>query len=297
MTLLGKTTLTSTFWVGSRLGTLKPSVRSVVSVNRPITLLPPYNKPSSTADTERGPAVSCHPLFLALFAEIVLNTRKVEGGDPPQELFAGIPTAQVASELTNRFLSSLHNRAMELWVTELSPTPRFDEQAALTLDTERHHHNGRAGWEQLVRFSFVERLPDGFYCLHKTMRDALRARIQSETAQELHKWFANYWTGREEQTIAWYHQWVLDPAGALEEWVALHKAALKGRRISKVRALLTGWSGIGLDDADRRMMGGALSARTHRRLGVTLWETPVAPLAPALTDAIEHFESALRVYT
>lgn len=90
---------------------------------------------------------------------------------------------------------------------------------------------------------------------------------------------------------------MLDPAGALEEWVALHKAALKGRRISKVRALLTGGAGIGLDDADRRMVGGALWARTHRRLGVTLWETPVAPLAPALTDAIEHFESALRVYT
>ncbi len=94
--------------------------------------------------------VQVHPLYLALCAEIVLNTRQQEGQDPPPELFRGIPTQQVASQLADRFLKSLHHRAMELWIEELSLTPRFDETYALTLDTERQHHNGRGGWEVLL---------------------------------------------------------------------------------------------------------------------------------------------------
>jgi hypothetical protein len=132
-------------------------------------------------DTEPGPVVSCHPLYLALCAEIVLNTRQNEGVDPKPDVFRGIPSQQVASELTTRFLRSLHNRAMELWVTELSLTPRFDQAAALALDNERLHQNGRAGWELLTRFSFVEALPDGFYRLHKTMAEVLRQRIPARS--------------------------------------------------------------------------------------------------------------------
>jgi hypothetical protein len=48
-------------------------------------------------DTEPGPVVSCHPLYLALCAEIVLNTRQNEGVDPKPDVFRGIPSQQVAS--------------------------------------------------------------------------------------------------------------------------------------------------------------------------------------------------------
>ncbi len=72
---------------------------------------PPPEQPTSPlqqaiikcCDTEPESEVSCHPLYLALCAEIVLNTRKAEGRDPAPETFMGIPTPRVASELATRF--------------------------------------------------------------------------------------------------------------------------------------------------------------------------------------------------
>jgi tetratricopeptide (TPR) repeat protein len=248
-------------------------------------------------DTEPGPVVSCHPLYLALCAEIVLNTRQNEGVDPKPDVFRGIPSQQVTRELANRFLKSLHNRAMELWVTELSLTPRFDQAAALALDNERLHHNGRAGWELLTRFSFVEALPDGFYRLHKTMAEVLRQRIPPDQASAIHKWFHGYWSGRELPSLVWFHRWQLEPSQALAEWEKAHETALKERRIGEARALLEWWQDIELDEGERRRVGDQLWAEAHCVLGVALWRTPVAPRAAALLTAIEHLQSALRDYT
>ncbi len=265
---------------------------------------PPDNQPTplqqaiiECCDTEPGPDISCHPLYLALCAEIVLNERQNSGVDPKPETFRSIPSEQVASELANRFLKSLHNRAMELWVTELSLTPRFDETAALALDSERKHHNGRAGWELLTRFSFVEPLPDGFYRLHKTMAEVLQARLAPDQAQTLHEWFASHWSRREQLALAWFHRWRLNPEAALNEWQKAHKSALKERRISEARALLEWWQEIALDEAERKRIGDELWADAHHALGYALRETPIAPCAPALTAAIEHYQHALRVYT
>jgi tetratricopeptide (TPR) repeat protein len=248
-------------------------------------------------DTEPGPVVSCHPLYLALCAEIVLNTRQNEGVDPKPDVFRGIPSQQVASELATRFLRSLHNRAMELWVTELSLTPRFDQAAALALDNERLHQNGRAGWELLTRFSFVEALPDGFYRLHKTMAEVLRQRIPPDQASAIHEWFHGYWSGRELPSLVWFHRWQLEPSQALAEWEKAHETALKERRISEARAMLEQWQEVALDEAERRRVGDQLWAEAHCVLGVALWRTPVAPRAAALLTAIEHLQSALRDYT
>jgi tetratricopeptide (TPR) repeat protein len=248
-------------------------------------------------DTEPGPVVSCHLLYLALCAEIVLNTRQNEGVDPKPDVFRGIPSQQVASELATRFLRSLHNRAMELWVTELSLTPRFDQAAALALDNERLHQNGRAGWELLTRFSFVEALPDGFYRLHKTMAEVLRQRIPPNQASEIHEWFHGYWSGRELPSLVWFHRWQLEPSQALAEWEKALETALKERRIGEARALIEWWQDIELDEAERRRVGDQLWAEAHCVLGVALWRTPVAPRAAALLTAIEHLQSALRDYT
>jgi tetratricopeptide (TPR) repeat protein len=248
-------------------------------------------------DTEPGPVVSCHPLYLALCAEIVLNTRQNEGVDPKPDVFRGIPSQQVASELANRFLKSLHNRAMELWVTELSLTPRFDETAALTLDTERQHQNGRAGWELLTHFSFVEALPNGFYRIHKTMAETLQELILPDQATTLHEWFHRHWSRREQPALAWFHRWRLNPKEALEEWREAHESALRERRISEARAMLEHWQEVALDEGERRRVGDQLWAEAHCVLGVALWRTPVAPRAPALSTAIEHFQFALQVYT
>jgi tetratricopeptide (TPR) repeat protein len=248
-------------------------------------------------DTEPGPVVSCHPLYLALCAEIVLNTRQNEGVDPKPDVFRGIPSQQVASELATRFLRSLHNRAMELWVTELSLTPRFDQAAALALDNKRRHHNGRAGWELLTRFSFVEALPDGFYRLHKTMAEVLRQRIPPDQASAIHKWFHGYWSGRELPSLVWFHRWQLEPSQALAEWEKAHETALKERRIGEARALLEWWQDIELDEGERKRLSDELWAKAHFGRGVALVKTPVVSRASVLLTAIEHFQSALRVYT
>jgi tetratricopeptide (TPR) repeat protein len=248
-------------------------------------------------DTEPGPTISCHSLYLALCAEIVLNTRQNEGVDPKPDVFRGIPSQQVASELANRFLKSLHNRAMELWVTELSLTPRFDQAAALALDNKRRHHNGRAGWELLTRFSFVEALPDGFYRLHKTMAEVLRQRIPPNQASAIHEWFHGYWSGRELPSLMWFHRWQLEPSQALAEWEKAHETALKEWRIGEARALLEWWQDIELDEGERKRLGDELWAKAHFGLGVALVKTPVVSRASALLTAIEHFQSALRVYT
>ncbi len=182
-------------------------------------------------------------------------------------------------------------------MTELSLTPRFDETAALALDAERNYLNGRAGWEQLTRFSFIERQPDGFYRLHKTMRDALRVRVAGDTAQTVHQWFHEHWTKRREPALAWFHLWTLDPAGALDTWSAKYDTALKELRVAEARMLLTWWTDIALDDTDRRVMGDELWARTHWTLGSALRRLPFGVLAQALTIAIEHYQAALQVYT
>jgi tetratricopeptide (TPR) repeat protein len=248
-------------------------------------------------DTEPGPVVSCHPLYLALCAEIVLNTRQNEGVDPKPDVFRGIPSQQVASELATRFLRSLHNRAMELWVTELSLTPRFDQAAALALDNKSLHHNGRAGWELLTRFSFVEALPDGFYRLHKTMAEVLRQRIPPDQASAIHEWFHGYWSGRELPSLVWFHRWQLEPSQALAEWEKALETALKERRIGEARALLEWWQDIELDEGERKRLSDELWAKAHFGRGVALVKTPVVSRASVLLTAIEHFQSALRVYT
>jgi tetratricopeptide (TPR) repeat protein len=251
--------------------------------------------------TERE--VRCHPFSLALCADIVVNTRRTEGADPPPGLFAGIPTEKVARELADRFLKSLHSEETELWVEELSLTPRFDEQAALALRGGIDRHSALAGWRQLMRFSFVQPQPswlggEGFHRLHPTMRAALRVRLQEDPGRTraLHRWYWEHWTGREQDTLAWFHRWALDPETTLAEWNDQHRAALDELRMPDARRLLAVWAEVPLDDPDRRAIGDELWARTHRFLGAALWKTPVAPRHAALSAAIEHCQAALQVY-
>lgn len=166
---------------------------------------------------------------------------------------------------------------MELWVTELSLTPRFDETAALALDAERQHHNGRAGWELLTRFSFVEALPDSFYRIHKTMAEVLQDLIPPEQATQLHEWFYRHWSVHKQWSLTWFHHWMRNPSEALAWWWTMHRFTLKKRQIHKARALLEWWQEVALNDAERRRIGNQLWAAAHSALGIALWETPVAP--------------------
>ncbi len=230
-------------------------------------------------------------------ADIVDNSRdKNNGAEPSPDIFIGIPSDQVGKKLADRFLKSLPSEQWELWVRELSLTPSFDERAALALDRERHHSLGRVGWKQLCRYSFLEPQPEGYFRLHKTMREVLRSGLGDEAA-DVDTWFRDHWLSREDSALAFFHQWSLDPATMLNGWLAEHESALKNCRIPTARALLDDWSEIPLDGLDRRQLGDPLWARTHVSLGLALSQTPIAPRAPSLNAAITHYESALRVYT
>ena len=240
---------------------------------------------------------SCHLLTLALCADIVLNTRLAGGQDPPPQMFSTIPTAQVAGALATRFLKSLHSRNLELWVEALSLTPRFDEAAALALDNDRLYHNGRAGWEQITQYSFIAPESNGYYRIHRTMREALRARQRQETLREQNAWFQRHWQGRGENALGFYHHWSEDPQAALSEWIAQHQEWINTAQISEARSLLTHWTEIGLDNDDRNLLSDLDWAATHLALGQALWKTPVLPRQAILSRAAEHYQAALTVYT
>ncbi len=78
---------------------------------------------ANTAPTPTDP-LACHSLYLALCADIVLNTRETEGADPAPAMFAQVPSSQTASALATRFLKSLHNRNME----RMGGSPQSDAQ-------------------------------------------------------------------------------------------------------------------------------------------------------------------------
>ncbi len=197
------------------------------------------------------------------------------------------------------FLKSLDaDRKMELWIMELSLTPRFDEKAALALDNERNHLNARAGWERFIGFSFVKPQIDGFYRLHKIMNEALRALIESDEkkSKEIHEWFCNYWKIRKESSLVWYHQWIMNPEESLKEWKSNYENAMKNLQIAKVRELFRLWTDTPLDDNDRKVVGDKVWAETHKSIAYALWDTPLMERGSALSSAIEHCQAALRVY-
>ncbi|NLX96728.1 MAG: ATP-binding protein [Rhodopirellula sp.] len=245
----------------------------------------------------------CHPLYLALCAEIVLNHRRMHAGeDPSVATFSGVPGDSVANELALRFLKSLHHRGLEMWIEELSLTPRFDEQAALSLAAARQHNVGRADWELLTGFSFVEG-PDaeGFYRLHKTMRRVLAERVErgsdGKRWEAVHRWYTDYWATREVASLSWFHRWTLQAEESLRDWIEQHKAALKSLNTARARQLLTWWSDTDLDETERRRHGDQLWAWAHRAIGCASAQTPTAWRRDVLLTAIAYCETALIIYT
>ncbi|MGI4790498.1 MAG: hypothetical protein ACRYFS_16805 [Janthinobacterium lividum] len=264
----------------------------------PIAIEPLQRAILRCADTGAGKNTpSCHLLTLALCADIVLNMRQSEGKDPSPQTFSTIPTGQVAGALATRFLKSLHSRNLELWVEALSLTPRFDEAAALALDSDRLFHNGRAGWEQIIQYSFIVAESNGFYRIHRTMREALRARLRQPATQEQHTWFNQHWQTHGEEALAFYHQWSQDAETTLTQWSTAHQEYINAAQIPQARALLTRWAEIGLDDDDRSHLPDLLWAATHLALGQALWKTPSAPRQTVLSRAAEHFQASLTIYT
>ncbi len=239
----------------------------------------------------------CHAYALALCADIVENERQAGRTDPEPAEFAGAWNEKTAGQLSDRFLRSLGNPALELWVTELAQTPLMDGACALALDTGRNHHVGRSGWERLIGFSFVEETPGGFYRLHSMMRDALAVRLRDENAGEVHAWYQPYWQAQGEDSLAFFHAWRLAPDTALEGWSHRHADALARQDIPSARDLLTWWEHIAFTDAERFRLGDDLWATAQVEIARCLLQTPVIAIEPLLREAIHRYEAALQVFT
>ncbi len=153
--------------------------------------------------------IACHPFYLYLCVGTVLNNHETEGNYPSPDVFSNIPNKKVANELVKLFLKSLGDDKLELWITELSLTPCFNENVALAIDNERNHYNGRTGWKKLLHFSFIESLSNGFYQFHKIMKEVLVDSLIKEDKQALHEWFCDYWNDRKKIELRSYHQWAL----------------------------------------------------------------------------------------
>lgn len=238
-----------------------------------------------------------HPLLLALCVEIARHTQAKIGMAPLPETFEGIPTEGRLEELVQRFLVALSQRGKELWLVDLSLTPRFDEKVALALDAWRGYGNGRKGWEWLVGLAFLEHRPEAFYSFPAPLREVLSASLSASEVVALHRWFRDHWAERKEAGLAWFHLWSLDPAGALAAWERLHGRALEEGRHEEAQRLLGWWSEIVLEEADQRRLGDELWAKTHEALSLAWWKTPWVPKEYALRKALCHGFAVLKVFT
>lgn len=244
---------------------------------------------SSTSQT------SCHLQYLALCADIVDNTRRENKIDPKPEAFLGIPSDDVAKELAFRFLKSLHNANMMLWTEALSLTPRFDKESALALSRDKNFEAGAGGWTQLKRFSFMEVDANGFFRMHRTMREVLPIHITEVEPQSIHEWFSEYWTERGELSLAFYHHWCLDPKGVLFEWKSTHDKAVKDAQMAVARQLVAVWEEIISDKADLRLPNKNMGAVTRLTIGRAMLLTAPGSRNNFVLGAIEHLKLGLEI--
>ena len=170
------------------------------------------------------------------------------------------------------------------------------EEAALALDDERKHHNGRAGWERLKGFSFMDSQEDGFYRFHKIMGDVLRNKLGEKDELAVHEWFCSHWKNRKEIALSWYHRWLVEPQKVLNSWNEMHEDAIEHLQIGKARELLSLWDEMALDYVHGKVED-EIWALTHGLIGNALLKTPQLTKSQAITTAIVHYNETLKVYT
>jgi tetratricopeptide (TPR) repeat protein len=253
---------------------------------------------TNEATSEKPSAHHC--FLLALCAEIVANTKSTSRQYPDPAVFNSIPSGMVAMQpLTDRFLRSLPNQAMVGWLEELALAPRFDETFALTLDVERHHHNGRSGWNQLLKLSLIERQTNGFVEMHKLFRGGLMTRTTIDVQLAVHKIAFEHLSTRtdhREWTIrgwAWYHHRFLDHASAMRNHDDALDDAIKHAKPHVLEALINWWSDVELSNQANPLQ----KASDLCRFGSLLRDSSLGQRTDRLGQARGLFLNALEVYT
>ena len=224
---------------------------------------------------DEGSPNSHHCYLLALCAEIVANTKDETGGYPEATVFDQVPEgADAAEPLVSRFLTSLHSQSMVLWLEELSLSPRFDEEYALSLDAQRRHNNGRAGWERLRQLSLVDEREAGFWEMHRLLRETLRKRVGADDAKAIHGWSESYWWQKSSEEdlkrkgLSWYHQRFSDRKAALSKFTLLVNQAKRRAAAQTIRQLIEWWrdTELNLEPEDLNQTADLLTMDLHLKI-------------------------------
>lgn len=254
--------------------------------------------------------IGCHPFWLALCATIVQHSRMAQKRDPNPTQFVRLigehlTSDQMEDRLCDWFLRALNNRTLERCLIALSLTPRFDEAGAKIQAEENDFSAKSLDWQLLVSFFFLQaeteesaalQGPQQFWRVHPLMRSALTRRLKHEQAIEEHLKLQHYWAERQENELAWFHQWSIDPTAALALWRSNHRMALEEGDLPKARAQLSLWREIILDESDHQKLGDPLWARTHATIAHALIDTPTSSPTTAFCLAIDHLQNAHHGY-
>ncbi|MFO0952099.1 MAG: tetratricopeptide repeat protein [Isosphaeraceae bacterium] len=239
------------------------------------------------------------PVALGLCADTV-QAEKGRGVEPSPNDFDMAPGDYAG--LARRFLKSLHDEHPAQWIVRLAQTPRFDETAARAMFSAARDVLQDTAWESLPDYSFVqEDIEPGWYRIHSVMRDVLRRQLKDDEPgfRRAHEEWQAHWSSRSQQefdafaALAWYHDYVLDPAEALTTWKQKAKDVL-GRNMAVHFALIEWWAPTEIEHRAPRTPD---EAAALVNLGVELWQATLGNRRINLGRAIACFEAALRVYT
>jgi len=250
----------------------------------------------------------CHPFYVGLCANIVLNERGEAGTDPDPGTFAGIPSHETAHRLAFRFLRSLRDPTHADLVRSLS-IPRWFDLPLVAGHLGVSANVARPAYQAFARFSFTEVGERGELRMHSVMREALQYLLGEDAPDrvlEMHEWCRAHWQARHEagETVAeaeaWFHWLHLEPKRAVEHWSGQAKQACESRDAPRGRFLASMQEGIDLTtDRWAVRFGGpdwawALSWVGHWLDGLRRFARQQGPM---VLDALHCYEAALQVYT
>ena len=247
----------------------------------------------------KGHEVDYYPFSLGLCADTVVAERAA-GREPDPATFDMAPGD--FDRLAHRFLKSLHDHHTELWITALAQTPRFDEAAARDAFSPTRDVQQDAAWDILRDYSFVQKATEpGWYRLHSLMATALNERLAKspEPFEQAHRLWKDYWQSRsggttdELASLAWYHEYSLDPGQGRQSWNERIKEARRSAQMSVHYRLLDWWSATGIERSSPSSLAEAIALVV---LGNELYNASLGERVANLRSAITCYESALIVY-
>ncbi|MEZ0297282.1 MAG: hypothetical protein ACAI35_12580 [Candidatus Methylacidiphilales bacterium] len=268
-------------------------------------LVPPFFQPGSTPalntpDTTGAAPYGHLPLAVALCGDLARAMNEAGQGAPSSRELENLDKDDASSDLLTRVLERcLSQPKLPDLLFELATTPRFDMKAALELDLHRNHLMGTSGWDALLEFSFVQPAGDGWYQLHRTVRECLLARMEASALQEVNRWFNHYWTSRNFPFLAFCHAWYAAPAESLQRWKTdLLPSVRKSVRengngidastaAARSRDAFAYWSKAELAGADIIMVGTTEWCRTLAAISEALRQhSELGVASPAASNAI-----------